>query len=147
MRFWDASAITPLLVAEGASEAMRELLRDDESIAVWWGARVECASALRRREREGALPASSVRRSLDLLDDLAAAWSEILPRELVRLRAERALAVHSLRAADAFQLAAALTWRSDVTARGEFVCLDERLRDAGSREGLVALPDSLEGIA
>jgi uncharacterized protein len=50
------------------------------------------------------------------------------------------LATHALRAAEALQVAAALTW-CDESPRGErFVCLDERLKQAARREGFDVLP-------
>jgi hypothetical protein len=50
------------------------------------------------------------------------------------------LAVHSIRAADAFQLAAASVWARDDPAGNTFVCLDDRLREPVSREGFQLLP-------
>lgn len=140
MRFWDASAVAPLIVREAASEALRAGLATDPAIVAWWGTRVECASALRRREREGALSPLDVRRALSLLDELSGSWSEVLPGDAVRQSAERALAVHPLRAADALQLAAALVWGAQRAESCEFVCLDDRLRDAASREGFALMP-------
>ena len=49
--------------------------------------------------------------------------------------------MHPLRAVDALQLGAALTWRREPVRRAELVCLDEGLRDAASREGFELLPD------
>jgi len=144
VRFWDASAITPLLVAERSSPAVHALLSDDEAMIVWWASRVECASALRRREREGALDGRAVGVALGLLDALASAWSEVLPSDRVRLAAERALAVHALRAADALQLAAALAWEPEPARTAELVCLDGRLRYAAAREGFALAPAELE---
>jgi hypothetical protein len=46
--------------------------------------------------------------ALRRLDARAARWTEVADIEHVRERAERLLAVHPLRAADALQLAAAL---------------------------------------
>ena len=143
MRFWDASAIVPLVLSEPRSKGLGEVLRDDAEMVVWWGSRVECVSVLRRREREGVLEAAGVRRALEFLDQLASAWSEVLPTEAVRLAAERALAVHPLRSADAFQLAAALVWRRDPARRPGLVCVDERLRDAAAREGFTPVPEEL----
>jgi predicted nucleic acid-binding protein len=139
MRFWDASAITPLLVQEPSSSLADDLLRD-EAMVVWWGTRIECASAIRRRERDGGFEPAAAREAIGLLDLLSQAWSEVAPSEVVRASAERALAVHPLRAADALQLAAALTWRREPTRRADFVCLDDRLREAASREGLLVMP-------
>lgn len=140
MRFWDASAIVPLMLSEPSSKESRELLRADAQVVVWWGSRIECLSALRRRERDGALDPAGARQAVALLDALAGAWSEVLPSESVRAEAERALAVHPLRSGDALQLAAALTWRRSPAHQAELVCLDERLRDAASREGFDLLP-------
>lgn len=147
MRFWDASALTPLLVPEAWSPAAEGLARSDRAMVVWWGTRVECSSALRRRERAGALSAASVQRSFKLLEELASDWSEVAPVEAVRARAERALAVHALRAADALQLAAVLTWRGEAIAPRELVSFDDRLRDAASREGFSVLPGELPATA
>lgn len=140
MRFWDASATVPLLAAEPASEELRELLVADEAMVVWWGNRVECASALRRREREVSANQLVVRQWFARLDTLSAEWSEIEPGEAVRMLAERNLAVHPLRAGDAWQLAAALAWLGDASGHPDFVSLDERLRDAALREGFAILP-------
>jgi len=141
VRFWDASALVPLIIEEAESAAMRKLHRDDSSQVAWWGSRVECASAIRRLERDGVLDGPGARAALSLLGDLSASWSEISPTPAVRAGAERALAVHPLRAADALQLAAALSWRQSWALGGHgMVCMDERLRDAALREGLDILP-------
>ena len=51
------------------------------------------------------------------------------------------LGVHPLRAADAFQLAAALIWSRGETSSHAVVSYDERLRAAASGEGFAVLPD------
>jgi predicted nucleic acid-binding protein len=140
VRFWDTSAIVPLCVSEPASVQVRRLAEGDPALVVWWGSRTECVSALARRRRERALTPSAERRALDVLQVLAHAWSEVLPGEILRRRAERLLAVHALRAADAFQLAAALLWSRGDTRGRELLSLDERLREAAVREGFRVLP-------
>ncbi|MDP3775565.1 MAG: hypothetical protein Q8Q85_14995 [Gemmatimonadales bacterium] len=55
MRFWDASALVPLHVAERRTADMRALFKDDEAVVVWWGTVVECASALARQHRRRTL--------------------------------------------------------------------------------------------
>ena len=52
MKFWDASAIVPLLIEEPQREAMLTLLEQDDVMLVWWATPVECTSAIARRERE-----------------------------------------------------------------------------------------------
>lgn len=140
MGFWDASAVVPLALDEPRSKELAALVAADPSPAVWWGTRVECVSGLSRRERAGALRPAETRTAIEVLGALYGAWSEVQPGDVLRLRAERALAVHPLRAGDALQLAAALTWRGDSAGRHDFVCLDERLRDAAAREGFAILP-------
>jgi hypothetical protein len=142
LRFWDASAVVPLLLLEARTAEMLALAGDGPGVVTWWTTRIECVSAIRRREREG-VPPAAVRQALEFLDSLASAWSEVAPAEAVRISAERLLAVHPARAGDALQLAAALTWRGQTTERRELVSLDERLRDAASREGFALVPAEL----
>lgn len=143
MRYWDSSSLVPLIYSEQRSPQAHELFDADPRMVVWWGSRVECTSALRRREREGALNAGGVQQATALLDTLAGAWIEVLPSDAVRVQAERALAVHPLHAGDALQLGAAMTWRREPARRAELVCLDPRLRDAAAREGFTLLPPAL----
>ena len=140
MKFWDSSAIIPLCMKETSSEVIRNLAKADEDLVVWWATRIECLSAMARRRREGVLPIHSEQHAKVALTALAGEWSEIQPTELVRHRAERLLMVHPLRAADALQLAAALLWTEEATSGAEFVCLDQNLREAASKEGFTILP-------
>jgi len=140
MRFWDSSAIIPLCLKERASEAIKGLMKGDEDVVVWWTTYIECLSALSRRQREGVLTSGDATKARAVLSALAAAWSEVQPTELVRLRAERLLSIHPLRAADALQLAAALVWAQETPRGLEFVCLDQNLREAALKEGFSIQP-------
>ncbi len=140
MRFWDSSAIIPLCLDEPASGKIRALAEKDSDLIVWWATRVECTSAVSRRRREGALTSKADRSTRAALSALASEWSEVLPTEPVRDRAERLLAVHSLRAGDAMQLAASLIWTEEKTSGAEFVCLDQNLRESALKEGFTVLP-------
>jgi len=140
MKFWDSSAVIPLCLQEPASEQVRAVLKADEDMVAWWTTRLECLSALERRQREGALHAETQRKSRAVLTALATAWSEVLPSERVRQRAERLLAIHPLRAADALQLAAALVWAEEAPQGLEVVCLDKNLREGALKEGFTVLP-------
>lgn len=135
MRFWDASAIVPLLVAEPVTAEMLALLDADSDLLVWWGTPVECTSALARREREGALAAAALTEATARLRRLSAAWQEVLPADVVRTTAQRVLRLHPLRAADALQLAAAIVASEQDPASLPLVCLDDRLGEAAAREG------------
>jgi uncharacterized protein len=141
MKFWDSSAIIPLCLKEQMSETVKRLVKSDEDIVVWWTTRVECLSALSRRRREGVLDNNSELKAKAILSALSEEWSEIQPSEPVRQRAERLLAVHPLRAADAFQLAAALLWAQENPQGLEIVCFDQNLREAGHKEGFTLLPE------
>ena len=140
MKFLDSSAIIPLCVKERASEAMEGLMKGDEDVVVWWTTRIECLSALSRRRREGVLSSGDEVQARTVLYALAAAWSEIQPTEVVRMRAERLLSIHPLRTADALQLAAALIWAQETPRGLEFVCLDQNLREAALKEGFSIQP-------
>ena len=135
MRYWDSSALVSLLVDEAGSENRRAVLRQDQGIVTWWGSWVECASAVCRLYREGAIDDAGLEQSLDRLGALAAGWVEIRPLDRIRRRAIRLLRVHPLRAADALQLAAALTASAEEPADLEVVCSDARLSAAARREG------------
>jgi len=141
VRFWDSSAVVPLCVAEPNSARTRSLLEEDPAVAVWWGTRTECLSALVRRLRDGEIAPAGHRAARRVLNVLAETWTEILPSEPVRATAERMLAVHPLRAGDAFQVSAALAWCGGRPSGHAVVTLDGRLRDVVSREGFDPLPD------
>jgi len=136
MRFWDSSAIVPLLVDEAARGGVLALLEADPEMAVWWGTPVECASAIARRERDGDLDSGVVSDALARLRALVPAWHEVQATEALRTSAMRVLRMHSLRAADALQLAAALAVSQGQPDALDFVCLDTRLGLAAEREGL-----------
>ncbi len=135
MRFWDSSAIIPLIVNEPHRRRLLDLLGDDSVMIVWWGTPVECSSAFARREREDDLSVQQATNALDRLRSLSASWQEVMPSEPVRTVAQRLLRVHPLRAADALQLAAAVVASEREPASVEFVSLDERLKVAAQREG------------
>jgi uncharacterized protein len=141
MRFWDSSAIVPLLVEEAASQPTLETYSTDPDVVVWWATEVECVSALARLEREGTLEEAGFGDALDRLDALSRAWHEIQPTNRTRQIAIRLLRVHPLRAGDAFQVASALTAAEGEPASLTIVTLDERLAGAASREGFgVVIP-------
>jgi uncharacterized protein len=140
VKFWDSSALIPLLLREPTSARLQDLLRRDPAVAIWWGTPVECAGALARRQREGVLARSGLRQAHAALDGLRARATEIEPTEEVRSRALRLLAVHPLRAGDALQLAAALVWSQERVRGVGFVSMDDRLRGAAAREGFQVLP-------
>lgn len=139
MRFWDSSALVPLIATEPARQALLDRLEEDPQVLAWWGATVEIASALARLERESKLRAEEVAAGFAALRTLSEGWHEIVPTDAVRRTAERLLRVHPLRAADSLQLAAAIVASDHDPPTLEFVCLDARLAAAAQREGFTVL--------
>lgn len=134
MKFWDTSAVIPLLVDEAASSATERLFADDSSLVVWWGTPIECVSALARLERETRVSTDEAEAVLQRLRTLRASWREVQPSSTVKTIAERILRLHPLRAQDAQQLAACIMIGAEQPV--EFVTLDERLRTAALKEGM-----------
>jgi len=135
MRYWDASAIVPLLVRQDRTPEVEQLLELDPEMVTWWGTPIECVSAVARLAREGGLDAEGVQDAGLRLQALRHCWDEVVPSEACRRAAERMLRVHALRAADSLQLAAALVAADHDPSRLELVCLDQRLSDAARKEG------------
>ena len=144
MKFWDASAVVPLLVAESETTAMLSLATTDPEMLVWWATEVECASAVARLERDGALREPVAAEVFDRLRQLALSWHEVEPGDAVREAAVRFLRVHQLRAADALQLAAAFVASEGRPSSLGLITLDDRLASAARREGftVVGLPSA-----
>jgi predicted nucleic acid-binding protein len=134
VKFWDASAVVPLLIVGRSSQSLRAILADDPLMLVWWATRIECASALARLEREELLDGQNARAAHKRLNQTTASWQEVDPHDDVRETAARFLRVHPLRGADALQLAAAFVAAGGRPSSLEFVALDERLATAAQKE-------------
>ena len=140
MKFWDSSAIVPLLVNEAGSSEVEAVFRRDPVQIVWCLTAVEVSSALARRQRGRVLADETAESARASLRALAEAWEETIALDVVRSRAIRLLQSHSLGAADSLQLAAALVASDERPEGFPFVCLDARLRDAARREGFSVAP-------
>lgn len=136
MRFWDTSALVPLLVQEGSSAKARSWMRQDDAIVAWTLTPVEIASALQRRQREGLFDERQLSRVATRAQELLAASRLVVDVERVKALAVRLLRVHALRAADAMQLGAALVWASIPEGR-VLHTFDEQLARAAEREGFI----------
>ena len=140
MRYWDASALVPLVVAESDSESARTWLSEDDHIVTWVWTRTEIIGAIERRAREGALSRLQRRDVPERFNAFADSWDEVTEVLAVRSRATALLARHPLRAADAGQLGAALLVREQLASPLTFVCLDQRLSSAAELESLRVIP-------
>lgn len=132
--FWDSSALVPLCVDQGASTLAKSAMKV-KSLAVWWATPVEMTSAFTRLFRSGEIRPGDFQVALARLTELRRRWIEVQPTEAVRVLAESLVERHSLRAADALQLAAALVWSNGRQRGHAFVCFDGRLAEAAGREG------------
>lgn len=135
MKFWDSSALVPLLVGEKTTTRLASVQDADPAIVTWWGSAIECASALARHERLRTVNQDQVTAGFQRLTVLQKDWEEVQPAEVVRELGVRLLRVHMLQAADALQLAAAIVASESRPAMLAFVCLDTRLAAAAEREG------------
>jgi uncharacterized protein len=140
MKFWDSSALVPLLIAEDSSERLVALRKADPNMVVWWGSETECLSALARREREGILTRDVVVSAECLLEDALESACVVLASSEVRHFARRLLFTHPLRAADALQLGAALLFAGNQVRKLPIVTMDKNLAECAGREGFPVEP-------
>jgi predicted nucleic acid-binding protein len=135
MRFWDSSAVVPLLVAQADSARAVEWVAADDGMVVWTLTPVEVVSAFRRLARERAWQDEEARLAEARLDDLVESCHVVVDIEAVKSLATRLLRLHALRAFDALQLGAALHWAEGHPRGRTLHTLDTRLALAAQREG------------
>lgn len=141
MKFWDSSAVVPLLVREPASLELQATARQDPQIVVWRLSGAEVMSAIWRRRRAEEIDERGTTTATERLTLLERAWTTVDDLAHVDRRARRLLALHDLRAADALQLAAALVACDEQPSLLPFVTLDRRLAGAARREGFRIVPE------
>ncbi len=135
MRFWDSSAIVPLLIEQAPSVQTDRWFSEDASLAMWTLTLVEITSALWRLVRQGDLSEAVAHRADVRGQELTAASQVVVDIEAVKTVAQRVLRVHDLRAAAALQLSAALVWSGGRPQGKTLHTLDDRLALAARREG------------
>jgi hypothetical protein len=140
MRFWDSSAIVPLIVKEEQSTYCIQAFRTDSDMLVWTMSKVEVLSAICRRMRDGVLGPDSFTAAEVRLNSLFETIYEVDAIQRVKERASRLLRVHPLRAADALQLAALMVGTEEDVRRLPFMCFDDRLAAAARLEGYEVNP-------
>ncbi|HSC25990.1 MAG TPA: type II toxin-antitoxin system VapC family toxin [Vicinamibacterales bacterium] len=141
MKFWDTSALVPLVVDETATPAMRALIERDPDVIVWMLTSVELLSTIGRLGRLSAGLADLLPGVRHDVMDLFQRWAAVTHVEGVRRRAERLVGVHPLSAADAMQLGAALMVAADQPETLDFVTLDRNLARAAQLEGFRVVRD------
>lgn len=96
MKFWDSSALVPLLLAERSTPHATALAIQDAEMVVWWATPVECASAIARVERNNELSPAGAAEAFARLDALAGSWFQVEPSDEIRETARRLLRDSSL---------------------------------------------------
>jgi predicted nucleic acid-binding protein len=135
--FWDTSALVPLCVRQGITLQTIALYKLHDTV-VWWATPVEIASALARLVRMKQLNPSDWERARKLANRLADSWSVIQPSDGLRAKSTQLVDRYDLRAADSFQVAAALEWCEDDPQGRVFLTADRRLREAARSSGFDA---------
>ena len=77
MRYWDASALVPLVVAEAGTESAPTWLSEDDHIVTWVWTRTEITGAIERHTREGSLSRQQRRDVLERFNAFADSWDEV----------------------------------------------------------------------
>lgn len=140
MKFWDSSALVALHIEQAATAEVRALYERDPDVVAWTLSDVELRSAVCRLGRDGAMTTANAEDAITRIEEFWDSVEVVSMIDAVKVRAKRVLDLHELRAADAMQLAAALTVAQDEPPGWGFVCLDDRLREAARRERFSVLP-------
>lgn len=135
--FWDTSALVPLCVRQSITPSAIALYKLHETV-VWWATPVEIASALARLVRMKQLDTNDWTKARKLAKRLAESWAVIQPSDALREKSMQIVNRDDLRAADSFQLAAALEWCEDAPHGRVFLTADQKLREAALLSGFDA---------
>jgi uncharacterized protein len=135
--FWDTSALVPLCLQQSSTPGAIALYQTFDAV-IWWATPVEIASALARLVRMKQLDSVDWVKAKQLVKSLADSWSVIQPSDSLRATSVELLDRYDLRAADAFQLAAALEWCEYYPSGRVFLTTDLKLRNAALLGGFDA---------
>jgi len=136
--FWDSSALVSLCVSQQTTAAVRALSTQFR-MTVWWSTSVEMRSAFARLLRMGQITANGYVEAQVVLERMRSGWREVRPSDQVRDQAERLLDRFPLKAADAQQLAAAMTWCLGRPQGRVFLSGDGQLLEAAEQLGFQAI--------
>jgi predicted nucleic acid-binding protein len=140
LRYWDSSALIPLLLTEPRTPEILEIYRQDPAMAVWCLTPYEIWAAIARRRKEGRLRSPDIRTLRVRLSALARDWTVIRDPDAIGKTAYRILDVHGLGPAQAIQISAALAIVGGSADEIPFVTLDDRVAQAAIAEGLSIMP-------
>ena len=137
MKFWDSSAVVPLLVEQEPSSRVAAWVASDDAMVLWTLTPIEVVSALRRLVREEVIEEELGRLAEARMYEMVRACHVVIDVEPVKTLATRLLRLHPLRAFDALQLGAALHWAEGHPQGRTLHTLDSRLALAAQREGFL----------
>jgi hypothetical protein len=140
MRFWDSSALVPLLVHEPDSHRVRPLIDSDARVVASLLTALEVVATLWRRRRTDDLTAGEHTEADAAFAEISEAWSDVSDFNTVREIALDVVSRRPLRASDAFQLASAIVASQGKPTTLPFVTLDRDLASAARAEGFPVLP-------
>jgi uncharacterized protein len=133
VRFWDTSALVPLITKEEQTPSMQQVIESDRNIAVSFITPVELTSTIWRRGRR--YDQTLFRRSLFKIAELESNWTLLDEFEPTLKLARQLITKYVLRTGDAIQLAAALLLVANHPEDLPFVSLDHDLSRAAREEG------------
>jgi predicted nucleic acid-binding protein len=136
--FWDSSAIVRLCIQHQTTPAVQGLA-SRYGMAVWWSTQVEIRGAFERLRRTGEITASEHVAALVEARFFKGGWREMTPHDALRDQAERMLERFVPKAADALQLAAALSWCAGKPQGRAFISGDVQLLRAAEDLGFQAI--------
>src|SRR5439155_491378 len=134
VRFWDSSAIVPLVLVEPATTRVRAWLREDATVAIWTFTRVEVLSALARRRRAEPRMRRQIAAARHEFLEAWPRWSEVTMIDAVKRLAERLVETHPLRAAHALQLGSGRRGKDAVEVAREMLATYGSLSGVAGRE-------------
>ncbi|HYC90343.1 MAG TPA: type II toxin-antitoxin system VapC family toxin [Thermoanaerobaculia bacterium] len=137
MKFWDSSALVPLVSNESTTDTLNAIMAADPAVVVSPITPVEVDSAVWRKARQTRDEVAR-QRSLRRLSELRDRWIVVEEYAAVFEEARRMVARYGLRGGDAIQLATAIITRGNAVL--VFVALDEDLKAAARAEGFPILP-------
>ena len=135
--FLDSSALVKAYRREAGTDRLTQLLNGPDPIIVARLAQVEVSSAIVRRGREGGISPADIQAVMAELDrELSDSFDVIELTAAIMARATALARVHGIRAADAIQLACALTAGQGAGQELVLVGSDAELNGAAQTEGL-----------
>lgn len=139
MKFWDTSALVPLITKEERTPDCQRIIGTDRNVAVSFITPLELTSTIWKRGRRW-IDQAAFRRSLFKIAEFESNWTNVDDAEDILKLARQLITLYVLRSSDAIQLAAALHLVDDHPEDLPFVSLDNDLRRAARSEGFAVLP-------